>query len=176
MSVQVGAEPPGTGGDAGGNTTRNYGGFQVVNVTGGDGVSYGGGGAGLVLSGTGYQGGSGGDSGVGPEGAGGGGGGGSGGPGGQGGDGESGGSTYAGNGGTGYGPGGAGGGGTGSFPGGGGGGGDTYGHGGMGANGEIILTYTSQVVPEPSASALASPGAISVLAYLRRKRRPARVP
>ena len=105
----------------------------------------------------------------------GGGGGGAGGPSGPGGEGGigTGGENGGGSGGAGYGPGGTGGfdgiGGSGSFPGGGGGGSGNN-SGGQGGNGEIIITYTSEAVPEPSTFALSGVGAIALVAYAWRRR------
>jgi len=139
-------------GSSGGSTIWNYGGAQDIYVSGGGGgyqnmpIT---GSPGLVVAGTGFQGGGGGAYGYDA----GGGGGGSAGPSGAGGDGSAPALSYYGApGGTGYGPGGVGGGyltggaGAGSFPGGGGGGGGYNGPGGSGANGEIIITYTPESV------------------------------
>jgi hypothetical protein len=158
-------------GSAGGNTIWNYGGAQDIYVTGGGGGDLGGSGgsAGLVLAGTGFQGGGGG----GGEYPGGGSGESAGpsGPGGTGGNGQP--LGYGGDGGTGYGDGGQGAdalatSGTGGFPGGGGGGGSYY-DGAPGANGEIIITYTSQAVPEPASVTLLGTAMLRLAAvYLRR--------
>ena len=146
-------------GGNGGNTIWNYGGSQDIYVTGGGGDVYNGGSGigGLVLAGMGYSGGEGGNGygGYGP----GGGGGGSAGPSGPGGAGGDGGSYVGGFGGTGYGVGGNGGnsdgpGVAGSVPGGGGGGAGGGKVGAQGANGEIVITYTSEAVPEPGSLTL----------------------
>lgn len=130
-----------------------------------------GGSGGLVLAGTGYLGGAGG---YGPGAAYGGGGGGSGGPSGagsQGGNGTGGGNG-GGSGGTGYASGGIGGfdgsGGNGGFPGGGGAGSGNN-SGGNGGNGEIIIAYTQQAVPEPGTLALL--GAVGLAAYAWKRKR-----
>jgi probable HAF family extracellular repeat protein len=166
-------------GGSGGNTIWNYGGAQdIVAGGGGGGLANGGGNSGLVLAGTGYSGGGGG---LGYSGGYGGGGGGSGGPSGAGGDGGPGSSaaiSIAGSGGAGYGPGGDGGfdgdAGNGMFPGGGGGGGGNN-NAGNGANGEIVITYTQQAVPEPSALALLGIGAFCTASFAFRKRRSGQV-
>jgi hypothetical protein len=152
-------------GTSGGDTIWNYDGVQDIFAGGGYGGAGGGGGqafiggaggiGGIVGAGTGYPGGEGGASyGYAGNGGGGGGSGSPGAPGGQGGDGTG---SVGGSGGAGYGLGGGGSAGfevsgyNGSFPGGGGGGGGwNWCNGGQGANGEIIITYTSQAVPEPS--------------------------
>ena len=178
-----------TDGAAGGGTIWNFGGTQDILVTGGSGGGmYGSGGAsGLVLAGMGYPGGNGGasycDSNL--DYYSGGGGGGSAGPGGTGGNGANG--ANGGGGGTGYGSGGSGGfydgynyfyDGPGGFPGGGGGGfkvgygvgsAGTY-AGSEGANGEIIINYTQEAVPEPSTIALLCVGAIGLLIMARRNK------
>ena len=154
---------------AGGNTIWDYRGAQDIYASGGGagglGFSGGAGAPGLVLAGSGYDGGAGGSGGYEPAYNSGGGGGGSGGPGGPGGSGGDGTSYEGGSGGTGYGSGGAGGGysygSSGNFPGGGGGGGGSQSYsnyGSPGANGEIIITYTQQAVPEPSTFALLAAG------------------
>ena len=63
-----------------------------------------------------------------------------------------------------------------AVPGGGGGGGSgnaggTYFGGGSGANGEIVITYTQQAVPEPSTIALLCAGAVGLLAIAWRHKR-----
>jgi hypothetical protein len=171
----------------GGSTIWNYGGAQDIYVTGGGGGggTGNGGSPGLVLAGTGYQGGAGGN---GYQGDmyhtwGGGGGGGSAGPSGPGGGGGNGDYTqalygylpYGGNGGNGDGGGGNGAGPysatAGSFPGGGGGGGfDEDNISASGANGEITITYTAESVPEPSTLTLLATGAIGLITYRWRKR------
>ena len=178
-------------GSAGGNTIWNYGGAEDVIAGGGGGglqaPTAGGppvvGSGGLVLAGEGYSGGDGG----GYSGQGsvcGGGGGGSGGPGEAGGEGGIGTTSGPGGGGTGYGNGGNGGGGfivglpqgyDGSFPGGAGGGGSTVEGGnfnyasGQGANGEIIISYTQEAVPEPSTLTLFGSALLGLgVVYLRR--------
>ncbi len=164
-------------GSSGGNTIWNYGGAEDIMAGGGGGGTAAepggmGGGGGLVLAGTGFTGGAGG---YGPGAEYGGGGGGAGGPSGPGGEGGigTGGENGGGSGGAGYGPGGTGGfdgiGGSGSFPGGGGGGSGNN-SGGQGGNGEIIITYTSEAVPEPSTFALSGVGAIALVAYAWRRR------
>ncbi len=173
----------GTIGSAGGNTIWNYGGAEDVDAGGGGGGgngSYGDPGvAGLVLAGTGYSGGAGGfgrSAGSVTDGAG---GGGSGGPSGPGGVGGTGGIGSGGTAGIGYGPGGAGGtnnGFNGGLPGGGGGGGgsgylsNNSALGGQGANGEIVITYTQQAVPEPTTLALLATGIVALLAFACRGR------
>jgi hypothetical protein len=153
--------PPESGGV---NTIWNYGGTQDIIAGSGGAAPFPqltGGTGGAVLAGTGYAGGAGGS---GFSLGGGGGGGASGGPSGPGGAGGNAGPLLGGNGGLGYGDGGAGGdnsggGNWGTFPGGGGGAADA-----PGAGGEIIVTYTQQAVPEPSAIALLLAAAIGLLA------------
>ena len=176
--------PSGSNGSAGGSTIWNYEAQQDINVTGGGGsensdYSLAGAAGGLVLAGTGYQGGSGGQPGYGS-----GGGGGSAGLSGSGGNGGAGAAFapyYSGSEGTGYAVGGAGAfaaypaigtpspAGGGSFPGG--GGGAWMVAGGSGANGEIVITYTQEAVPEPSTFALLGVGVINLAAYAWRRRR-----
>ncbi len=168
-----------TGGIDGGGTIWDYLAGQDVNAGGGSGGFFNGSGGsgGMVLAGTGCLGGAGGSGTETYPYFGGGGGGGAGGPaepGGQGGNGV----PSGGSGGVGSAPGGNGGAGCGSSfgygsngvsPGGGGGGG--YYPGGNGGNGQIIITYTQQAVPEPSTLALLCGGAIGLLASaIRRKR------
>jgi hypothetical protein len=158
---------------SGSNTIWNYGGAQDI-IAGGGGAALipgeNGGAGGLVLAGTGYAGGAGGSGATG--GIYGGGGGGSGGPAGPGGPGGNEDVSLSGpfpidtggTGGAGYGNGGNAGvdlndGDNGGFPGGGGGAPD-----GSGASGEIIVTYTQQAVPEPSAIALMCAGTVGLLA------------
>ncbi len=174
-------------GGTGGDTIWNYDGAQDVFADGGTGgyfigsvENYAavGGTGGTVGAGTGYSGGAGGAGGATYDSYGGGGGGGSGGPSGLGGDGADATSSAGGSGGDGYGPGGdgaalnAGAGGNGSFPGGGGGGNCSNSViGGAGANGEIIVSYTQQAVPEPSTPALLGAGTIGLLSLHRLRRR-----
>ena len=175
--------PDGSGGN-GGDTIWDFGGAQDIYAAGGEGGYWtsgpNGGASGLVLDGTGYQGGLGGSGG----GENGGGGGGSAGPSEPGGDGSGseGNPPNGGSGGTGYGGGGAGGvgsgysesyrlpAGAGGFPGGGGGGGGRYwwenDNAAPGGNGEIIITYTQEAVPEPSTLALFGVGGISLAVYV----------
>ena len=161
---------------AGGNTIWDYGGAQDIYASGGGaggpGFSGVAGAPGLVLAGSGYDGGAGGSGGYEPAYNSGGGGGGSGGPGGPGGSGGDGTGYEGGSGGTGYGSGGAGGGysygSSGNFPGGGGGGGGSQyysNYGSSGANGEIIITYTPEAVPEPGTLTHLAAGAAALLAY-----------
>jgi formylglycine-generating enzyme required for sulfatase activity len=174
-----GASSSGTNAQSGGSTIWNYLGAQDIIAGGGSGggnvTNYASGGGGLVLAGTGNSGGGGGNGYFEMfSNCGGGGGGGSGGPSGQGGNGGNG-SLSAGSAGTGYGAGGAGGihsvGHNGSFPGGGGGGASGAIPGGSGANGEIVITYTQQAVPEPSTFALLSVTALVMLVSTWRHRR-----
>jgi len=175
-----GGSDSGGSGSGGENTVWNYGGAQDIIAGGGGGGGGGGpgGGGGLVLAGTGYSGGGGGEAVSEDAGGGGGGSGGPSGPGGQGGDATG---IVGGSGGAGYGAGGNGGGvggppghsdngDNGGFPGGG-GGGTIYGFtAGQGGNGEIIITYTQQAVPEPSTLALLGVAVVMSAGYVFRRK------